>query len=133
MALETNFKWQRATRLESKREKKAAAEAHWRDVCAKVTRREASHCRVSGKRVDPFALDPLRRGEHHHIRFRSAGGTDSTDNVILVSREIHDAIHAGKLRVEGNADEAITVWRRNPEGTWYVETRETQVGRVERD
>lgn len=131
MTFQTNFKWQQPNRVDSRKARKAAEEAQQREVYRQVDRREAMHCRISGVRVDPFAVDMLRRGEHHHIVFRSAGGADETSNVILVSLEVHRDIHAGKLRVEGNADECLTVWRRTPEG-WHQVIRETPVG-VERD
>lgn len=132
MALETNFKWQLKSRVESRKATKAEKETHWREVCRLVTRREAGHCRVTGVRCDPHALGMLQRGEHHHIVYRSAGGGDTTDNCILVTKEIHDAIHAGKYRVEGNADDCLTVWRRDEDGGWVQIIRETPAG-IERD
>ena len=83
--------------------------------------------------VAPFAVDMLRRGEHHHIVPRSRGGEDSTANVILISLEMHKAIHAGKVRVEGNADEALTIYRRSEDGTWHVWIQEDGCGGVRRD
>lgn len=125
-------KWDMPSRVEDRKARKAEKDAHWREVCRKVDRREAMHCRVTGVRVDPHALGMLRRGEHHHVIPKGAGGPDETWNVILVSLEIHRAIHDGKYRVEGNADECITVWRRDEEGGWLQIIRETPAG-VERD
>lgn len=132
MALETNFKWQMSSRVESRKATKAEKDAKYREACRLVTKREAGHCRITGVRCDPNALGMLRRGEHHHIIYRSAGGPDETWNLILVTLEMHNAIHAGKYRVEGNADECITVWRRDEEGGWLQIIRETPAG-VERD
>jgi len=131
--VKTNFKWEQRSRVDDKRERKAEAESNWRKVCAAVTKREASHCRVSGVRVDPNAPDMLRRGEHHHVVFRSAGGEDTTANVILVSLEVHKAIHAGRIQVEGNGDTGISIWRRGDDGTMYLSIRETSPNVVERD
>jgi hypothetical protein len=120
-------KWLMPSRVSEKRQRKADQEANWRKVCAAVTKREAGHCRICGLRADPSAVGMLRHGEHHHIVFRSAGGADHTSNVALLCGVCHHDIHAGKLRVEGNADECLTVWRRTDEG-WHQVIRETNLG-----
>ena len=37
----------------------------------------------------------------HHRQLRSEGGTHSTDNLIVLCRPCHDAMHDGRLMVEG--------------------------------
>lgn len=70
-----------------------------RAVYAKVDLREGGLCRFT-----------RRAGwlEHHHIVKRSQLGGDTTGNVVLISKQFHDDIHAGLLRIEGDADG--TLW-----------------------
>lgn len=125
-------KWAMRSRVDEKRERRAEADTNWRKVCAEVTKRDAGHCRVCGRRCDPNALAMLQRGEHHHIVYRSAGGEDTTENVILACKGCHDDEHASRIRVEGNGDTGIEVWKPNDLG-WYLHVRETGVGLLERD
>lgn len=46
--------------------------------------------------------------EVHHIKPRSRGGTHDTSNLVLLSKRAHDEVHAGLLKIEGNADEMLT-------------------------
>jgi len=133
VTLRTNFKWQAKSRVDEKRERQNAEETHWRAVCAGVTKRDAGHCRVCGRRCDPFATAMLARGEHHHLIYRSAGGVDETWNVILACKGCHDDEHAGRIQVNGNGDTGIEIWRRGEGGELYLSVRETGVGVVERD
>ena len=126
-------KWAMPSRVQQKRERQTAEDAQWRAVCAAVTKRDASHCRVCGRRCDPFATAMLARGEHHHLTYRSAGGEDTTSNVVLLCLQCHADEHAGRIRVEGNGDTGIEVWRRQEDGTWYLSARETAVNVRERD
>jgi Pyruvate/2-oxoacid:ferredoxin oxidoreductase delta subunit len=124
-------KWQMASRVEEKRERKADQDKAWREVTATVRAREAHHCRLCGRRCSPSAVSMLDRGDVHHLTYRSRGGDADSSNLALLCRGCHADIHAGKLRVEGNADECLTVWRRTDEG-WHQVIRETPTG-VERD
>jgi len=45
--------------------------------------------------------------EAHHIRFRSMGGEDTTENVALLCKPCHSEIHAYRLAVSGNADKNL--------------------------
>lgn len=127
-------KWDMKSRIDERRERKAAEESHWRDVCRVVDKRDAGHCRVCGRRTDPYATDMLRRGEHHHLVYRSAGGVDENWNVVLLCLSCHRAEHDGKIEIRGNADTGIEVWRRHAEtGEFYLSIREASLGVRERD
>jgi hypothetical protein len=59
---------------------------------------------------------------------------DQTFNVAWICRGCHDLVHVKRtMRVEGNADECLTIWARNDEGVWYVLKQETGVRVYERD
>ena len=76
-------------------EKKAARrdeQANWRKVVRAVQDREKFLCRCCHL-----------RGEHaHHLRFRSRGGNDTVDNVVLLCQVCHADIHAYRLSIVGN-------------------------------
>ena len=131
--MKTNFKWESKSRVDEKRERQQAEDANWRAVCAAVTKRDAGHCRVCGRRCDASATSMLRRGEHHHLKYRSAGGADHQSNVILACKGCHDDEHAGRIQVEGNGDTGISIWRRGEDGTMYLSVRETSPNVTERD
>lgn len=64
--------------------------------------RIAVRARDKGKCQVPGCKD---RAVHlHHIRYRSRGGRWVTNNIVSLCVEHHQCIHAGLLRVEGNAD-----------------------------
>jgi len=69
-----------------------------KQVYALVTRRDHGRCRVCGK---PST-------HHHHIRFRSAGGSDSSENLVSLCVWCHQKIHDHDLTVTGNADSTLT-------------------------
>jgi 5-methylcytosine-specific restriction endonuclease McrA len=130
----TFWKADMETRLDQALEKQRAIDANWRLVCRQVTAREGSCCRVCGKRCNPSGSSFLSKGHHHHIVYRSAGGQDSVENVCLLDASCHDLVHVKKtLRIEGNAEEALTVWAMGEDGIWFVKKQEVSVGRWERD
>ena len=57
-------------------------------------------CQVCGKKVfRPLETDDLRLVGHlHHIRFRSRGGTDDPDNLVLLCYADHQAAHRLRVR-----------------------------------
>ena len=61
-----------------------------------VDLRDRGRCRVCG--------DTSGTMHHHHIRYRSLGGADSSDNVALVCARCHADIHAARIRLSGDAD-----------------------------
>jgi hypothetical protein len=119
------FKWEEPTRVEAKREAENAVEANWRAVCGVVDIRDSYQCRESSRRCNPHPTTMLQKGHHHHIVYASAGGDDTTQNVCLLCADCHAAEHAHKIQIEGNADVALAISRRN------LETGEMEVWRQE--
>ena len=73
-----------------------------------VDQRDKGRCRLTGRRGDPYSVDPLDRLHHHHIVERSRGGETSTSNIVSVHRTVHDLIHESRVHVVGDADEQLT-------------------------
>ena len=120
-------------RVESRKARRAAQDALWRDVCRAVDQRDKGRCRCCGRRCDPDAVDMLRRGHRHHLTYRSAGGEDSTANLVLICAMCHEDEHRHRLRIEGDADIGLVFYRRDAAGSWFQTRRELSPGRVERD
>ena len=119
-------------RAVSKHRKRVEEEANLREVTKQVHARDGRRCRVCGRRCDPNAVDLLARAHLHHIAYRSAGGQDTTDNLVTLCAFCHAEEHAHTLKVDGNADTGIEVWRLGDEG-WHMLKREVRCGEVERD
>lgn len=129
----TAFKHDEASRVDVAREKEAAEEAAWRAVCKAVDARDGKQCRCCDKRSDPEATGLLKRGHRHHIVYRSAGGTDTTDNLVTLCAQCHSDEHKNKLRIEGNPDERVTFFRRDERDQWFIVREEVSVRQVRRD
>jgi hypothetical protein len=127
------FKSDEPSRAGRKRARKAADDASWRKVCLAVNQRDKGRCRVCGRRCQADAPDMLRRGEHHHIVYRSAGGPDSTWNVLLTCLECHQDEHAHRMQIRGDADMGIEIWRKGEDGVWFLARREVAPSRWEHD
>lgn len=81
-------------------------ERNWEHVKRIVAERDKGRCRMCGKRCRYGASNLRERGDPHHIVFQSAGGDDSTANVLLMCREHHDMCHkARRFWLSGNADD----------------------------
>jgi 5-methylcytosine-specific restriction endonuclease McrA len=65
-------------------------------VRAEVKLREGGKCR----------LCPKRGVDAHHITYRSRGGKDETHNAVWLCRRDHDDVHAGIVKLAGNASTA---------------------------
>ena len=104
------------SRALEKSERKQAAKTLQRKVYGVVTARDKRRCRACGKEADPSALDMIRRGHHHHVRFRSAGGNDSTANLCLLDAACHADVHAHRMTITGNADSTLVI--STEKGTW---------------
>lgn len=115
------------TRTELKREKRLQEAAAMKACYRQVDEREGLRCRITRAPVNPCAVTPEHRGVHHHVNYRSLGGGHTLENVILISQWVHEKIHAGQLRVSGDAEQrdplgrlcGITV-ERLAESGWYV-------------
>jgi 5-methylcytosine-specific restriction endonuclease McrA len=80
------------------RAKKKAAEAKEERLAkAAVWKRAASRCERCGRLVAKGA-DSLTRGDVHHKRFRSKGGTWAAENLILLCVRCHVGAHLGARR-----------------------------------
>jgi 5-methylcytosine-specific restriction endonuclease McrA len=93
-----------ASRFQTRKARKLARDAHWREVCRLVDLRDGHRCRVCGRWTNPDSLTLLERGHRHHLIYRSAGGPDESWNVATLCPECHDDEHSGKIRLTGNAD-----------------------------
>jgi hypothetical protein len=93
-----------------KRRKKLDAESHEKKVYAAVDKRDRLRCVVTGRKANPYSVNPLERLEHHHIlqRGRDQGPTE-TWNVALVHVLTHAVLHQNELTIEGNADVALRI------------------------
>lgn len=133
MAHQSFFKDALTSRVAAATAKKQAADLAWRTVCKLVDQRDGKRCRCCGKRSDPDATGLLARGHRHHLIYRSAGGTDTTGNLCTLDASCHADAHANKLRIEGNPDVALTFFRKDAKGEWYVVREEIAVRVVRRD
>lgn len=70
----------------------------WDRTRAMVLARDGYRCRRCRSRAQVDA---------HHIKFRSAGGDDSPNNVAAICRCCHDEIHAYRLSISGDANKAL--------------------------
>ncbi len=129
----TLFKQDLPSRVDEAAADAAAAEARWRAVCKAVDARDGKACRCCDKRSDPDATGLLKRGHRHHLVYRSAGGTDTTDNLVTLDARCHSDEHRNKLRIEGNPDERLTFYRKDESGAWYVTREEISVRVVRKD
>ena len=128
------FKWEQPSRVDTAKAKKSAKEANWREVCRLVNIRDGYACRACGKPISLSAITLLEKGHHHHIAYRSHIGPDTTDNVCLLDSACHDAIHVKRtLRIEGNADLALTFSKKDDDDQWFIWRQEKEVGVYERD
>jgi hypothetical protein len=109
MTFATNFKHEQPSRVDEKIDRVSKKAAALREVHKAVDLRDKRRCRAYGVRVNPTASSLLERGHRHHIRFRSQGGQDTTENLITLSARAHADIHAGKLHIlSDNADRKVT-------------------------
>lgn len=134
MTFRTNFKHELPSRFDEKRAKQLEKQKSEREAYAAVDKRDKRRCRAFGTRTDPYALGLTERGEHHHIRYRSRGGQHDPTTVVLLCAVHHHAIHQGRLRVDGDANECLSFWKWDSEDSgWYLWRREVAVGVFEKD
>lgn len=87
-------------RLKVKRASAAAAAL----VRRMVRLRDKFSCRHCGATWTPE--NPV---DVHHLKFRSMGGGDTTDNLLCLCRACHALVHAWRLFILGeNANDALT-------------------------
>lgn len=137
---EPHFKQDEPSRHSTAKQRKADAEAAWREVCKLVDLRDGKQCRCCDKRSDPDATGLLTRGHRHHLVYRSAGGRDTTTNLVTLCATCHDDEHRSRLWVTGvnpdrpaDADGPLLFWRRGDDGIRYIAREEIAVRQVRRD
>lgn len=86
----------------SKRDKSREKEQQWQRVRQCVLVRDGRRCRVCKTKEGV---------DVHHIRFRSAGGEDSTANCAALCRVCHRETHAYRLSISGDANGKLKVER----------------------
>lgn len=59
----------------------------YRKICKLVNERDGNHCIICGSHTGLH---------HHHVRFRSAYGSDTIDNLVLLCYKCHDIYAHGK-------------------------------------
>jgi 5-methylcytosine-specific restriction endonuclease McrA len=92
------------SRARKSRSAMLAKQLLWRSVKREVMKRDGYKCRCCGSR------DVV---DGHHIKFRSAGGGDSTRNVCALCRVCHDDLHGYRLAIVGdNANGKLRFVRR---------------------
>lgn len=103
MAHVTNPKPAKGSGRLDRRERKAAEEQALADAYEVVNARDGNQCRVTGRFLQPGAVDARVRREHHHLQARSIAPHRVSDprNIVLVSAEAHDLITGKFIDVEG--------------------------------
>jgi 5-methylcytosine-specific restriction endonuclease McrA len=91
-------------RFDRKKQRKADQALHERLVYQAVDARDHHTCRVCGRYCSPMAVGLLERSHRHHLEYRSKGGADSTSNLITLCASCHADVHAGRMRLTGDAD-----------------------------
>jgi Pyruvate/2-oxoacid:ferredoxin oxidoreductase delta subunit len=108
----TNFKHEMPSRVAEKK-KRHREEAEQMRVCYRaVDLRDGYECRVCKRACATDAVGMLKKAHHHHIEYRSKGGEHTTDNVLRLCAECHEAIHRGRLRLAGDADQRDPLTKR---------------------
>ncbi len=128
-----HFKQNEPSRHDQKKERKAITDLNWRTVCREVDKRDGKSCRGCDKRSDPEATGTLQRGHRHHIIYRSAGGMDTSDNLVTLCADCHNDEHQNRLRIEGNPNEALRFSRKDALDMWFYCREEIAVRVIRRD
>jgi 5-methylcytosine-specific restriction endonuclease McrA len=92
------------TRFDRKKQRKADQELHERLVHQAVDARDHHTCRLCGRYCSPLAIGLLERSHRHHLEYRSKGGATDTSNLLTLCASCHNDVHAGKVRLSGDAD-----------------------------
>ena len=130
----SHFRHDQPSRFDEKKDKQSAKEANWDKVKRVTFIRDEGRCRVCGQLISRSATNLLERADPHHITRASKGRVDETWNIVWLCRECHDLVHVKRtLRIEGNADEALTIWALNDDGAWFVLKQEIGIREYERD
>lgn len=87
------------------RAQKNAEDKAWRLTCKSVDARDKFVCQVTGRVVKPGAVDAWQALERHHLEPRSKNKLRkfTFNNVLTVSRAVHQLIHSGALKLLNRA------------------------------
>jgi 5-methylcytosine-specific restriction endonuclease McrA len=116
-------------RVARKATRMAQVKANERVVHQAVDARDHYTCRVCGRYCSPRAVTLLERSHRHHLVYRSAGGKDTTANLVTLCATCHDDEHQKRIQLSGDADardkatgqlRGVKV-ERATEGGWKVE------------
>lgn len=136
----TRFKHDMKTRVDAALEQEADDARNERKWNKEIDLRDGRQCRACGKRTDPDA-PWLLRGHRAHIVYASACGSWEPFNRVTLCAECHNAEHKDELRFSDaggpyvgiDANQGMEFWRKDSEGRWYLEHRETAPHVVEKD
>ena len=130
----SNFRHDKPSRFDEKKLKQSAAEANWDKVKRLTFIRDDGRCRVCGQLISRNATNLLERADPHHIMRASKGRVDETWNIVWLCRADHDLVHVKRtLRIEGDADVAVSIWSLGDDGVWFELKKETGIREYERD
>lgn len=103
MAHQTFFKPPKGSGRLARAERRAEEEKALAEAYEVVNIRDGNQCRVTGRFVQPCAVDARVRREHHHLVPRSIDLERVADptNILLVCAEAHDLITGRFIDVEG--------------------------------
>lgn len=94
----------------AQRKAKEAERQAWLRMRMRIYERDKGQCRVCGKPLK-FASGDWDQAHTHHIVYRSAGGPDTSENLVVLCMKEHEAEHGHLLTIEGNADGLLTFTR----------------------
>lgn len=130
----SQFRHDKPSRFDEKKAKQSAADSNWDTVKRVTFIRDEGRCRVCGQLIYRNAMNLLERADPHHITMASKGRVDASWNIAWLCRGCHDLAHVKRtLRIDGDADVALTIWSRDDEGKWFVLKQETGIREYERD
>lgn len=90
------------SRAADRKATKREAEKHRQMVYSLVRVRDRFRCR---------SCRTTHGVEVHHIKFRSLGGSNTTENLALLCASCHAEVHAYRLAIDGNANGTLKFTR----------------------
>lgn len=82
--------------------------AAWTAIRHLVYLRDHRRCRAFGTPTIFLTDDLFKLAHVHHILYRSQGGGDTLDNLILLGYAAHKLVHDGLLDIFGDANGKVT-------------------------
>lgn len=95
----------RAKRLEREQE-----QFLWQIVRVACFNRDKGRCRVCDRRLKLHSRDPFEVQNTHHLRYKSAGGSDAMTNLLSLCIRCHSAEHQHTLSLTGTAGRLKIKW-----------------------